>query len=607
MNTAGQTVFSVFISRCRDLGTETRGVALAATLAFFAPIYLIVVGIYGVGEIVRYKIELQNAADAAAYSASVVQADYLSRIAVVNKALAWTYVDLQKRSLDYYMDAHIRKVIDEMDKDKQMTQEKAHSQGCYCLEHNIWGTNYFVGQIPKKKKRRLKQILRHGVQSPGNKDQLQVFNTYGKEKNGPSRPGKKNDDKVMKSDLENEHKTFDYSSKKKKIEEYKKDIDNMNQMLIDLQKEMNQEVKDAALETAVANMEECEDEYIIKIIGDGGTYDKAFEKMKPTDSSEKDFISFADMQDSDAKYGSDRFSPKDVFGPGTDYWVKLDKSRQTGFLRVYDSSYENENGHIYASWYWAWGAWKHKATCKENPCKCTEPKMHYKYKEHVVKGTDVDAQYGFSSKKPFQNNKHFGGYINAAEPWILKTDEKNGFFGELGTITVAIARKTYNPLSVFTGKRTVECSGMLSAFNPSICDGHRPEYMLAVASARAGFKAYDDDKEQKRNSNKYMLGNIKLSDSDRKKQWNLCEADWDGMMVPVRYANSYCSGTFDKQEFSSASDDILSKVIQKSDWVDKDGKAASDVPDWENMEAPAGMVEGGKKLEWSTLGKYLRH
>ncbi|HBJ96439.1 MAG TPA: hypothetical protein DDZ11_08480, partial [Lentisphaeria bacterium] len=38
------------------------------------PVYLLVIGIYGIGEIVRNKIELQNAADAAAYSAWVVQA-----------------------------------------------------------------------------------------------------------------------------------------------------------------------------------------------------------------------------------------------------------------------------------------------------------------------------------------------------------------------------------------------------------------------------------------------------------------------------------------------------------------------------------------------------
>ena len=95
------TIWTVFSGRCRELAVDSKGAALAVTLAFVMPIYLLVIGIYGVGEVVRNKIELQNAADAAAYSAAVVQADYLSRIATVNKAMAWTYVDLQKRSLSH--------------------------------------------------------------------------------------------------------------------------------------------------------------------------------------------------------------------------------------------------------------------------------------------------------------------------------------------------------------------------------------------------------------------------------------------------------------------------------------------------------------------------
>ena len=61
------TVFTVFSGRCRELISDSKGAALAITLAFVMPIYLLVIGIYGIGEVVRNKIELQNAADAAAY------------------------------------------------------------------------------------------------------------------------------------------------------------------------------------------------------------------------------------------------------------------------------------------------------------------------------------------------------------------------------------------------------------------------------------------------------------------------------------------------------------------------------------------------------------
>ena len=122
MNQAYPTVFTVFSGKCRELVSDSKGAALAITLAFVMPIYLLVIGIYGIGEVVRSKIELQNAADAAAYSASVVQADYLSRIATVNKAMAWTYVDLQKRSLDLAMDLFCKYVFIQFQKDLDMAR-----------------------------------------------------------------------------------------------------------------------------------------------------------------------------------------------------------------------------------------------------------------------------------------------------------------------------------------------------------------------------------------------------------------------------------------------------------------------------------------------------
>ena len=84
------SVLSIFLERCGLLYSNCDGAALAITLAFMLPVSILFIGIYGVGELVRNKIELQNAADAAAYSAAVVQADYLSRMATVNKAMAWT-------------------------------------------------------------------------------------------------------------------------------------------------------------------------------------------------------------------------------------------------------------------------------------------------------------------------------------------------------------------------------------------------------------------------------------------------------------------------------------------------------------------------------------
>ena len=85
---------------CR-LGREENGVVLMMTVAVFLLLYALCAGVYAVGENVRQKIELQNACDAAAYSAACVQADGLSRIALINRAMSWTYVQLTNLQLDY--------------------------------------------------------------------------------------------------------------------------------------------------------------------------------------------------------------------------------------------------------------------------------------------------------------------------------------------------------------------------------------------------------------------------------------------------------------------------------------------------------------------------
>ena len=83
------------------LWKDESGVALLLTLAVFLMLYLLCCGVWVTGETIRRRIELQNACDAAAYSAAVVQADALSRMAVVNRAMAWTYVQLCREQMDY--------------------------------------------------------------------------------------------------------------------------------------------------------------------------------------------------------------------------------------------------------------------------------------------------------------------------------------------------------------------------------------------------------------------------------------------------------------------------------------------------------------------------
>ena len=94
------------------LGREESGVALMMTLSVILVLYVMCAGVYAVGETVRQKVELQNACDSAAYSAALAQADGLSRMAMINRALSWTYVQLTNAQLDYITYRWMKKVRD---------------------------------------------------------------------------------------------------------------------------------------------------------------------------------------------------------------------------------------------------------------------------------------------------------------------------------------------------------------------------------------------------------------------------------------------------------------------------------------------------------------
>lgn len=101
------------------LAREESGVALLLTLAVFLLLYILCCGVYATGELIRQKTEVQNACDAAAYSAAVVQADALSRMAVVNRAMAWTYIQLCREQMDYITFAWLKLTCKRFNWDKK--------------------------------------------------------------------------------------------------------------------------------------------------------------------------------------------------------------------------------------------------------------------------------------------------------------------------------------------------------------------------------------------------------------------------------------------------------------------------------------------------------
>ncbi|UKI32641.1 MAG: hypothetical protein L6W00_03475 [Lentisphaeria bacterium] len=126
--------------------------------------------------------------------------------------------------------------------------------------------------------------------------------------------------------------------------EYSLNITKMMAKLNKLRQEYPKMVKQTAQQIAIANMMECKDDYFVNV--SMGNTDTGFLTMMGTEENEKTFISFADPTLKD-------FSPKKVFGPGTDDWIV--RKTLPGFWRVYRQT----KTHLYAKWDWFWTRWVH--------------------------------------------------------------------------------------------------------------------------------------------------------------------------------------------------------------------------------------------------------
>ena len=85
---------------CLRLWQEESGVVLAITIVVFLSLFIVACSVYAIGEQIRQRIEIQNVSDAGAYSGAIVQADGISRIAALNRAMAWTYAQMVKMQME---------------------------------------------------------------------------------------------------------------------------------------------------------------------------------------------------------------------------------------------------------------------------------------------------------------------------------------------------------------------------------------------------------------------------------------------------------------------------------------------------------------------------
>lgn len=99
------------LEKLKTLLRDDSGVAMAYTVLVSLFIFMLCFSSYAMAANIRQRMELQQSCDAAAYSGAVVQADMLSRLAVLNRALSWTYIETNKRHMDYTVDEWLQRII----------------------------------------------------------------------------------------------------------------------------------------------------------------------------------------------------------------------------------------------------------------------------------------------------------------------------------------------------------------------------------------------------------------------------------------------------------------------------------------------------------------
>lgn len=480
------------------------GVALAFGITFFLLVFLVGMSIYAAGETVRQRMELQNAADAAAYSGAAVQADTLSRVACINQAMSWTYVMMNRRIMDYITDKWLEKVEREWNSDQRSVREMWNWLST--CGTRIQGTDYWVGFGGMHK-----QIFLNNSQMVG-------IDTIKMQRKAAAAMGKGY--KQLSSYIDRDRKTL------KAMHQAEKNL------LSELPKRIEKAVKHAIEEniSGTPNDDAAGGAGISYVLlqNDPSTYT---EIMKNQADQEKCFLVFGGFQPQTSEISS----------RGTDKWWTRSPSGE-GFHREY-----SQKSSLSAQWQW-FGI---QYILTGEACVPT-PKMG----ANQVRGQDVRNGYFRCSER--------------AKPYRLTED----FFGRKGTILVGLKRKLNNPFAFLFANGKPE--GLFSAF--SIKDGRS---MWTASAARAGYAS----PTKQRSRGAYESTFMDVADRDT---WNLCEQDWDALLLPVAIA-------FDKgrnRKFTKGDKEPLQQVYQELN------PGA--------LSAPAGMTAGGE-FEASHAREALHH
>ena len=478
--------------------------ALVVTLAVFFFIYLICMGVYAVGTNVRERIHLQNACDAAAYSAAVVQADTFSRIATINRAMSWTYVQLTRRQMDYIVYKWLEKTEAKY-KESFDSAKAAGSAGLH--EHLYWSIGAEASNTPMYNDLKTEVFGSDSVRLNENveheptftdiwdaKDDFIASNLDGLSFYADELAKNSEESSDVSTDDETEGVTGKTGIDRltAQMDADRKAIGAMNASEKNLIGSLKDRMESAAVEILKANALVTDDspEYIYFVdASEATTY---FENAQSSD--EERFLKWAGYEGGASA----------TFETGIDVWFKL-KDSSDGLYRYY----EDATSSLEATWEWKSWTW----VCTPPPVSSCEMSVLPVTKTEECRASEAEDGY-FKGDSDDEDQM--------AKPQLLKAD----YFGGKGTISVGLARKSANPFAMI-----FDVGGIFTAFDSF------GSWTVALASAKAGYahNIPDDDGRDYWISYKRHWG-------DKSEPLNMSQSNWDAVLIPVRMAKSKADG-----------------------------------------------------------------
>lgn len=519
---------------------DDSGVAMAYTVLVSLFIFMLCVSTYAMTENIRQKMELQNACDAAAYSGAVVQADMLSRIAVLNRALSWTYYQTNKRHMDYIVDIWIDAVLGQHEKDsdyvKEFNDRSCHPKiplicffatsfgglGTSSLTNQLNDIRDFRGRDDDESVAEYEQ-LRHDYYLEKCMNIINSFKNYSAIYyiNINSAP-----------DLRS-YIILNYARKWEKLEneigQANETMGRMEDAIGYLKKHISEFSIKAADNTLISAGYKTDNRIFAVFAGENGVLVNNTIKSFPEANyfqnvtTEKELLAFSGHT-------------RDQLGAGEKTWWTLRDNRQSGAYREYTSG-------LNASYDCFSTRWQHIKVCVPydfiSYSRTIEPD---RYSSGAVK---ISSPGGRCAGKydPIGDSSYF----TSRQTLASKLDKS--FFGRNGSIVVAAKKPLVNPFSIILGD-----SGLYGAFNGMDKD------MWALSAARAGVKLNNENTDGKYET-RYPGDDIS---GYTNRVWNLCEEDWDAVMLPVARAwNNTDVKAWGSESIDNTTTDLLNAVHRK--------------------------------------------